>query len=433
MVTGFGRRARATAISAVAVAALALTACTGPDQTHDDDDINTVNAALATGIDEAVAAAMQYSGAESAIVGVWSASGDYVRGYGDGVTAASQFRGAQATQPVMCALLLDLAADDVIPLDREISEDLPRQVGIEGITYRQLCTATSGLADFKTGLRDIFVNNPTRPWSDRELLTQGIARSPLPWPGLDVYPSDTNTLLLARAISVATGTSVTDLLQQRVFSPAGMGSSFYPREMMSQTTLPSGGMNGATYPSSQGVPVCDAGPVAVTNVSPSMLSGAGATVTTVTDLKSFYESYLSGSFGEGSAALVTDTVSTVNPARDAEGNPTEEPNTDPNQRRWGFGLEQYASLYGMSGSITGTNTAAYHDPTTGFTVVVTLANSSVSAEFVRRLGLQIAALAAEAGSGPEVTWTAADQGAALAAAAICQPPAEEAAEGEGEG
>ena len=66
-------------------------------------------------------------------------------------------------------------------------------------------------------------------------------------------------------------------------------------------------------------------PSAVEEVSPSMLGGAGATVTTVTDLKLFYEQYLSGAFGEGSDQLVT-TLSA--PAPEAEEGAEEAPPAD---------------------------------------------------------------------------------------------------------
>lgn len=429
MVSGFGRRARATAVSLLAVATLGLTACSGTDPVASDASVNTVDGALAGSIDGAIAAAMQYSGSTAAIVGVWTgAQGDYVTAYGDGVKASSLIRGAQATQPVMCALLLDLAADGTVPLDRQVSEDLPRQIGIEGITYAQLCTAQSGLADFKSGLTDVFTNNPTRPWGDRELFAQGLARSPLPWPGLDVHLSDTNTLLLARALRVATGQPITELLQNRVYGPTGMAASYYPGDVLTQNTLSGDHLSGITFPSSGGVPVCEAGVVDASRVSPSMLGGAGATVTTVTDLKSFYQAYLGGAIGGELAGVITQTLATTNPERDGAGTPiSAEGEADPNAQQWGFGLERFGALYGMSGAITGTLTAVYHDPATGFTVAVALNNSSTGAGFARVLALQLAALATEAGSGPAVAWSAADQGAALASLAICQPaPAEEA-------
>lgn len=415
-------RLRTATIAFAAASALVVTGCTNTDDVQEDSAQNSVSTELAAGIDAAITAALDYSTATAAIVGVWSSGGDYVTAYGDEATVVSQFRGAQATQPVMCALLLDLAADGTVPLTREVSEDLPRQVGIAGITYGQLCTAQSGLADFKSGFTDIVANNPTREWADRELLAQSLARSPLSWPGLNVHLSDTNAVLLERALSVATGIPTNELLEERVFTPAGMASSFYPGEVPGVQTLPASGMVGNVYPQAGGTLMCGAGPTVVHELSPSMLGGAGAAVTTVTDLKRFYEHYLGGAYGEDSAATITNTLPLQNPPRDAEGVPTEELEIDPNARQWGFGLERLGPLYGMSGSIPGTITASYHDPVSDFTVVVTLNNSSTGADFARRLAQQLSAIAAEHGAGPEVPWASADLAASLAGSAICLPP-----------
>lgn len=424
-----GRRARAATLSAICALALGLTACTSGDGEVSDATANTIGDA-ATGIEEAVTAAMGWSGSTSAIVGVWK--GDdaaYVQSFGDGVTANSAIRGAQATQPVLCAALLDLVAAGKLSLDREVVKDIPRQVGIDGITYGQLCTDTSGLGDFKAGFTDIFANNPARPWPDRELLAQGLARSPRSWPGLDVHISDTNAVLLGRALHQVTDDGLPGLLKKHVFQKAGMRSSFYPSDPLNQTSLKDG-MIGYTYPISGGDPVCDVEPTEVAEVSPSMLAGAGATVTTVSDLKNFYEHYLDGTFGADSPALITDAVSTINPKRDENGDPVEdaEEPTDKQkaaERFWGFGLEKIDSLYGMSGSMTGTITAAYHDPESGFSVVVALNNSTAGAGFARTLALQLAAIAGE-----ETSVSAEDRGAALEAAAVCQSDEDAEAEGE---
>lgn len=428
VVTRPPRRARTAAVALAAAATLLVAGCTTSDEVREDHAENTITAELAAQFDTAIEAALSYSTSTSAIVGIWSESGDYVRSYGDGVTANSQFWGAQATQPVMCALLLELDADGVVSLDREVSEDLPRQVGIEGITYGQLCTAQSGLADYKSGFSDIFVNNPTRDWADRELLSQSLARSPLSWPGLDVHLSDTNAVLLERALSVAAGKSTSELLREHVFKPAGMSATYFPRESPAQQSLPAEGMVGSVYPQASGVAQCEAGVTAVTQLAPSMLAGAGATVTTAHDLKLFYEHYLSGSFGTDSAETVLATMPLQNPKRDENGEPTDEVEIDPNARQWGFGVERIGPLYGMSGSIPGTITASYHDPASGFTVVVALDNSNTGESFARRLAQQLTAIAAEHGSGPEVSWTAADLGASLAASAICQPEEGDSAE-----
>ncbi len=361
---------------------------------------------------------MTQSGSTEAIVGVWG-EGDksYVRGYGDGIGANTKIRGAQATQPVMCALLLDLAATGRIDLDREISKDLTRQADIEGVTYRQLCDMRSGIADFKKAYTDLFANNPTRYWPAQELLAEGFAHSPLAWPGLNMNQSDTNILLLARVLKVETGVEPAELLKEHVFTKAGMGASYFPS--LDSNTIAGSTLAGLTYPSAGGKPVCDVEPVAVPEVSPSMLGGAGATVTTVTDLKNFYENYLGGTFGgEEYSALTTDAFPTTNPKRDKEGKPTEEPAAE--GRQWTFGTEKMGPLYGRAGAITGTLTAAYHDPASGYSVVVTVNNSSAGAGFIKALAFEIAAISAEEGIGPELPWTVDEQVAELGKAAVCQ-------------
>ena len=418
MIPRFAPRTRLLAVGAIVVAALGLTACTDGDSVTSSADVNTVDPALASGIDDAIASAMQQSGSTEAVVGVWGNDGsEYLRGYGDsGVDGSVSIRGAQATQPVMCALMLDLVDEGTIDLDGKVSEDLTRQSGIEDVTYRQLCEMRSGIADYKSGFADIFANNPTRPWAEQELLAEGLSRSPESWPGLDFHQSDSNLVLLARALKVKTGLEIPDLLRDHVFSDANMGSTYFPA--LNSTTISGDTLQGLTYPSSGGKAVCDAEPVEVAEVSPSMLAGAGATVTTVTDLKNFYDGYLSGTFGGESAGVVTEAFPTKNPERDENGEPTEEIAMD--GRLWSFGVEKVGPLYGQSGAITGTLTAAYSDPDSGFSVVVSLNNSSAGAGFAKSLAFQLASLAQAQGVAPELTWSAEEQTEALAKAAVCQ-------------
>ena len=402
----------------MASAALLLTGCTGEATVQKVADTSTVSDTAATRIDDAIRSAMALSGSTEAVVGVWG-EGDnaYVRGYGDGVDANTKIRGAQATQPMMCALLLDLAGSGRIDLDREISKDLTRQSDIEGITYRELCDMRSGLADFKKGFSSIYANNPTRYWPSQELLAQGFANSPLAWPGLNMNQSDTNIVLLERVLKVEMGAEPADLLKEHVFSKAGMGASYYPN--LDSTTVSGDSLAGLTYPVAGNKPVCDVEPTPVPEVSPSMLAGAGATITTVTDLKNFYEHFLSGTFGgEQYGSLAVDAFPVKNPKRDKDGNPTEEPDTE--GRQWTFGTEKMGPLYGRSGSITGTLTAAYHDPTTGYSVVVAVNNSSAGAGFIKALAFEIASISNEEGFGPELPWTLDEQVKALSKAAVCQ-------------
>lgn len=386
------------------------------------EDVKTVSAELSEAIDAAIENALTLSGSTEAVIGVWNGeSGAYVRGYGEGITAATSFRGAQSTQPFMCALLLDLANKGEVSLGRKVSSDLTRQSGIDDITYAQLCDQKSGLSDFKRGYADINANNPARVWAEKELLANGLANSPLSWPGLDVHLSDTNALLLDRALRVKLQEDTGTLLSASVFKPLVMSATSYPTSS-EPAEASDKSLQPLTYVRSGGKPVCETGAVAVEKLSTSMLRGAGSALTTVTDLKTFYTEYLDGAFGDAqSRALVTEFAPAKNPERDESGEPTEEPDTA--GRQIGFGVEKVGPLIGRSGAITGTISAAYTDPETGLTVIVALNNSTAGAGFAQALAFQLAAL-----TGAELGWTAEDQGAKLTESAVCQ--AEEAAEGE---
>lgn len=415
------QRSRLAAAGTLAMA-LALTACSsGEESFKPSEDVSTIDGGVATSIDEAVESAMSLSHSTEAIVGVWTAEGEYLQGYGD-VSGGVRFRAAQTSQPLMCALLLDAVGKGELSLDRKVQEDIPRQTRLDDVTYEQLCTGRSGIADFKSSIVDSTVNNPTRIWPDQELIAQGMARTPRSWPGLDFHRSDTNAVVLGRAFNVMRSENLQQQLDERVFSVADMPGSYFPGS--TSLTVSGDTMTTLTFPSRNGKPVCDAEVVEVEELSPSMLGAAGSAVTTATDLKNFYEHYLSGGFGgEGATGLVTSVAPTKNPERDDEGVPvdgeqdelSEEEQEASSSLMWGFGTEKVGPLHGMAGKITGTISASYHDPDTGYTVVVALNNSSAGAGFAKALALEIAAI-----SGPEVPWTAEDQTARLAKAAVCQ-------------
>lgn len=407
------------ALSVLTVMALGLTACTGGDSKSVDTDVNTVSAEVASAVDEAVENALTLSGSTEAVIGVWTGDDSaYVRGFGAGVDATTSFNAAQASQPVMCALLLSFAKDGEIALGRDVTKDLTRLPGVEDVTYKQLCDQTSAISDFKSGLTERFTNNPTRPWPEQELISNGLVRSPLAWPGENVYLSDTNAVLLDRAMRLHTRGKTSELLRERVFTPSGMKSSSYPASFDAKT-VQDGHLQPTTYPVSGGSPVCDAGITEIAEYSPSMLRGAGSTQTTVTDLKRFYDAYFDGAFAsDADAGVVNEVRPAKNPERDEEGVATSEPDTEGRQIGFG-GVEKIGPLFGRSGAVTGTITAAYTNPDSGLTVVVALNNSSAGASFAQALAFQLAAL-----TGTELPWTAEEQGEKLTEKAVCQAPPE---------
>lgn len=401
-------------------AALLTTACTSADFDPIDDNAATLGGDRQTQIETAVTDAMQWSRSTQAAIGVWSADGEYVQAFGaegeDTIDGNALFRGAQTTQPMLCALLLDLVADGTLELDREVAQDLPRETGIGNVTYRQLCDGTAGLADFKKPYADLYITNPTRNWSSGEKLAEALIRPTLSWPGLDVHRSDSAAVLLGKALGVVGDASLRTMFEERVFIPAEMYSSTYP-DAETLTIDSSNAMTGISYPPG---PQCDADPLVYEEQSPSILGAAGATITNVGDIKRFYEHYLGGTYGGSDASVITETKPTKNPKRNEEGAPTEEVDESGTQR--GFGIFKQGPLWGFDGQLPGSITSAWHNPDTGFTVVVALNNSSAGQSFATNLAKHVAAVMGEAGE----AWTAEDMTAKLQEAAICQEaPADE--------
>lgn len=419
MTNSMARRVTGAAVGLLTALALGVSGCSSSGGLDPNSPAATLPGETNDRIQQAVETAMQQSGATQALVGVWTAeAGEYVQALttdDSKLPVSATFRGAQTTQPYTCALLLELAAQGTVSLDGKVSDDLPRQNGIEDITYRQLCEQTSGLADFKAGFASINLNNPARQWPDRELISQGLVSSPLPHPGLNFNYSDTNAVLLGRALKIAADKDLPELLDTEVFQPSGMTRSEFPEtDTLSGPTLAA-----HVFPVADGKPVCDAANE-VPKVSPSMLSGAGGAVTTLNDQRAFLNAYLGGEIGgKAGAKALSETRSTKNPERNAEGEVTKE--AEPSGQAWGFGLLHEGPLQGRDGSITGTISAAFQDPQTGFTVVVALNNSSAGGGFAKQLAFQLSAIVQEAQPDAvgELPWTVQSTAEALAAAAVC--------------
>jgi D-alanyl-D-alanine carboxypeptidase len=402
------------AVSALAAVTLVVSGCTSNGTQVETEAGTPMSDKASAAITSVVEAAMKHTGSTQALVGIWAPwEGDFVQGISaDGSTFSldTEFRAAQSSQAVICAALLSLANDGEIKLDRKIAKDLPRQVGIDGITYGQLCDGTSGLADFKAGFEDTFTNNPTRLWPERELIAAGVVRSPLSKPGAEFHASDTNALLLGRGLAIATQQPLSQILNERVYGPMGMNRSYFPAA--DELTLKDTTFVGSTYPLAAGELKCDA-VTPVDKVSNSMLGGAGGTASTVTNLRDFYADYVAGSFESGATkGIVTKTRPFAAKTADAE----------ESLEKWGFGLMNIGPLWGNAGSLTGTISAAFHDPKSGYSIVIALNNSSAGADYAKNLALKLTSVVAKNTSGGigDLPWDEAAVTESLKAAAVCQ-------------
>lgn len=403
--------------AAVATSLLVLAGCSD-DRSSSVELPSQADSALpsdvATQIDDAVTRAMGLAAAPGAIVGVWAPwSGFQLEAYGtttvDGdvpMTTDMHFRASATTKSMTCTVLFAFVDDGRAALDDPVS-DYVSIVGTEGMTLGQLCQSTSGIGNFRQSFQSQFLDNPTRPWVDEELVSDGIARSGDAEPGAGFSGNDTGYVLLGMALERIGGTSLANLYQQYVFDPIGMSESRLPSA--STTSLPS--------PAPHGYQVVDddcSAPRDLSKLSPSMLGAAGGVVTTADDLRRFAQAFASGAlFSDATAEKQWETVPLGG--------------STPTWQSYGYGGYQYGTLRGQNGDIPGFSTAAYSDPTSGLTVVVMFNASTASRQLVNALALELASYASTAAASgdntvpePSLPWSAEQMQQQSSDAAVCQ-------------
>lgn len=405
------------------VIALVLTACTPyasagvklPDQVA-----GALPSTVETKLDAAVTDAMKLSGASAAMVGVWAPwAGSWVTAKGTTTakgstkaTTAMSFRIAENTMPMTCTVLLALVDEGKVALDDQVSKYLPGFVGVEGVTLRELCQNTSGIADYTPSLNRIFVNNPTRQWPQLELANDGIAAPAVGKPGEKFGLSATNFVILGMALENATDSSWEDLYQKYIFGRLGMSATSLP----TSGTLSVPGRHPAGYATAldaAGAPVCGT-VVDVSELSPSMGWTAAGAVSTVGDLKTFTQALATGSLlSKESAKAQTDGLA-VGAA----------------WRKYGLGVTMLGPMRGSVGAIPGYLSAMFSDPVSGLTVVVALNNSTSGEAFAQALAQRLISIAAKAPAkqkGAKVVaglpWSEQQAMADLTKSTVCPPAA----------
>ncbi|KQQ05422.1 MULTISPECIES: serine hydrolase domain-containing protein [unclassified Rathayibacter] len=398
------RRATATRLRALLVPALvlALTGCTGGTASSvPDAPAGPVPDELAVALSGFLGEAQGAAGATGAVAGVWSPwAGGWetaIGTVGDAdptpLTTDVHLRlGTGGTEAMTCDVVVALAEEGRVDLDADVGESLTSLPGIDGLTLRQLCSHTSGLADFRAALWPTVIQNPIREWPTMELVSAAQVRSAIAAPGAAWSDSPTGPLLAGLVVSEATGRSVADLYAEYVV----------PRYGLRSTSLPSAGVLDLPAPAPRGYSAglaadgglrCDVRRD-VGAASPSALGAAGGAVTDLEDLRRLAFGLASDPAAE---AVWADAVP------QGPGRPT-----------WllaGLGGHQAGPLRGFSGVAPGFVTAAYSDPESGLTVAVSFNSSTPGADFAAEVARGLAAIAvsqaAAAGAEgvPALPWT----------------------------
>lgn len=413
-------------LAVTAALALTLTGCSAADTvtyTPPPQAEGELPAATVEQLQAAIDQALEVSGTPGAIVGVWVPwSGSWVSATGTQgaasdakLTTDMSFRVANVTRQMTCDVLYGMADDGRIPLDGAVPDHVPGVADMEDVTLLDLCNSTAGIGSSRSTAQPYIVNTPGREWAPLQLASFGLGakRSTV-----GVYRgSDAGYLMLGMALERASGRSASDLIAEYVTEPLDLGATSLP-DPAPAAPSPEPAMNGNYLPKIEGGYDC-AAPVDATVLSSSVGFTDSGVVSTIEDLGRYVQA-------EARQALRAEGAK---PARYATPLPVSDEAPSWYQATGGSLL--VGSMIGQHGSILGYSTAAYSDPETGFTVAVTL-NNSTTRGTAAYLAWQLAAIASKAPaasgqSAPEfgLPFTAEKYQDRIAATEICAtPPAE---------
>lgn len=367
-------------------------------------------AAVTDDMSERVAEAMAATASSGALVGVWSPGiGAWTEGFGvdgpDGgdVDADMTFRASSITRAMTCDVLWGLAADDVVDIDDPVSDWVPGDEHLGGVTLGALCDSTSGFGGYTPQIMGRILTNPTRVWNESELASYGVARGREGVPGQAYRSSDAGYILLGIALQNASGDTAAELFDRYVFDPLKLDHSTL------SATASRNALAATRSQDADGQPQCDAF-IDLTNLSPSVGFTAHGVTTTVEDLGRYVQALASGSRSYDDAA------------RYAHPQPLDK--DAPTWLTTSGGVIRAGSLIGQAGSFPGYLVSAFADEATGLAVVVVLNNSRASATAARALSWELAAIASKVPTADGVVesgmpWTREDMAAEVDAAGFC--------------
>lgn len=213
--------------------------------------------------------------------------------------AHSRFRVASITKTMVATVVLQEVEAGTFSLETPVEELVPGLFPDHpDITVEQLLSHRSGaqtgtVESLMTRIEDPsswaeFIDALGQDFTDQEHLD---VVNGLDWkfePGTDFNYSNAGYIALGVILEEVTGQDLGDLLEERVFAPAGMRHSSFPDEPGTRGPF----LVGAAYtgPQEQG----GLGWVSLEGFDPDVFSAAGAAVSTTEDLNAFTEALLTG-------------------------------------------------------------------------------------------------------------------------------------------
>ncbi|MBS1907037.1 MAG: beta-lactamase family protein [Actinobacteria bacterium] len=226
------RARRGAGVLAVALCALMLSGCFGPDREHPSSSsaaaTGSADPAKAVAITEMVRTQMRDAHLKSVIARVSVGGKDIIReAFGESMTGVPatvdmHFRNGAVAIQYMATLLLELVDEKKLSLDDRLSTYLPDFPHAGEVTIGQLAQMTSGYPDYVLG-NDAFVkaayDDVYRAWTPEEQLALVKDKPLLYRPGTNWNYAHTDYVLLGLVLEKVTGMPLQRALQEKVLDP----------------------------------------------------------------------------------------------------------------------------------------------------------------------------------------------------------------------
>ncbi|OBA94428.1 D-alanyl-D-alanine carboxypeptidase [Mycobacteriaceae bacterium 1482268.1] len=289
------------------------------------------------------------------------------------VSLADHVRIGSITKTWTGTVILQQAHEGKLKLDDPVSKYRADVPDGDHITIAELLNMRSGLYNYTETreLNEMGDSNPQKVWTPDELLALSYSHRPYFPPGAGYHYSNTNTVLLGLIAETLDGKPLSQVFQDRLFTPLGLKDTHFPATTSSAIPDPHPhgymyGNNVLTMGSPAAVPpdmqaAAKAGtllPSDQTNLNPSWAWAGGAGISTAADLALWAEALAEGKLLDpDTQAKRIASLQSTDPAQ-------------PDAPQYGLAIAKFGALYGHTGEVPGFNTFAGADPQHKVTIVV---------------------------------------------------------------
>ncbi len=252
----------------------------------------------------------------------------------------SQFFVASISKTFTAALILRLQDAEMLDIDDLLKDHLVIEGISEEITIRHLLTHSSGIYDHfnATGFWSAAVQDPTKVWTNEEILAYSTSLNPSFAAGTDYLYCNTGYFILGMLAAEKTGKTTAQAMKEWVLDPLGLKRTFLDDFSTPTVKLPDLAENTRAY-----------------EYHKTLASTAGAMVSTPKEVAKFLE-----------GVYTTDFLT--------EASKTEMLSPSANNAGYGLGtwfwtLENVPH-YGHTGTLTGYKSIAFHIPSLDVTIAI---------------------------------------------------------------